>query len=175
MKTTPYDRLPKVPRFHLTSLSVHEGQSLPRPHRSAQGDGGGQDLSPQLEWKATPAGTCSWAVTLFDPDAAGPDGFWHWVVLDLPPAITLLPAGAGTPGSKILPAGAWQLANDSGRDGYLGAAPPPHTGRHRFIFAVHALDVRSLGLDNDAQPADLLPHLEVHTIARASLVCWAEH
>jgi len=175
MKTTPYDRLPKVPRFHLSSLSVHEGQSLPRPHRSALFDGGGHDLSPQLEWKATPAGTRGWAVTLFDPDAPGPDGFWHWIVVDIPAAITLLPAGAGTPGAKILPPGAWQLANDAGREGYMGAAPPAGTGRHRLVFAVHALDTPSLGLEDDATPADLLSSLELHTIARAQLVCWAEH
>lgn len=175
MKTTPYDRLPKVPRFHLTSLTVHEGQSLPRPHRSALFDAGGQDLSPQLEWKATPAGTRSWVVTLFDPDAPGPDGFWHWAVLDLPPEVTLLPAGAGAPGSKALPKGSWQLLNDAGREGYLGAAPPAGTGRHRLVFAVHALDIRALPLDDADHASDLLPLLEAHTIARAQLVCWAEH
>jgi Raf kinase inhibitor-like YbhB/YbcL family protein len=84
-----------APTFHLSSASFQDGQTLPPAQRSGKMRAGGQDESPQLSWSGAPAGTRSYAVTVFDPDAPGRGGFWHWAVLDLPADVTSLPAGAG--------------------------------------------------------------------------------
>ena len=84
------------------------------------------------------------------------------------------PGGAGRAGDSELPAGARQLRNDAGVRGYVGPAPPPGHGPHRYFIAVHAVDVESLGLHDDASPAYLSFTLLDHTLARAVMVPWFE-
>ena len=158
-----------APAFHLSSASFQDSQTLPPAQRSGKMRAGGQDESPQLSWSGAPAGTRSYAVTVFDPDAPGRGGFWHWAVLDLPADVTSLPAGAGAEGGRELPQGARQLKNDAGFHGYLGAAPPPGHGPHRYVVTVHALDVEQSGLDNRTAPASLESKLSRHTLAQATL------
>lgn len=117
------------PNLHVTSESFRDGQILPPAQRSGKMRAGGNDESPQLSWSGAPAGTKGYAVTVFDPDAPGRGGFWHWAVLDLPAGATSLPAGAGAEGGRLLPAGALQLKNDGGFHGYLGPRRRPDTVR----------------------------------------------
>ena len=49
-------------------------------------------------------------------------------------------------GGSGLPRAAFQLRNDAGLTRYLGAAPPPGHGPHRYFFVVHAVDVETLGI-----------------------------
>lgn len=158
-----------VPSLKVSSESFQEGQALPAPQRSGKLRAGGQDESPQLSWSGAPAGTRSYAVTMFDPDAPGAGGFWHWAVLDIPAGITSLPGGAGSEDGRQLPPGALQLKNDAGFRGYVGAAPPPGHGPHRYVLAVHALDVEQSGLHAGASPAGLEAKLAPHLLARGTL------
>ena len=59
------------------------------------------------------------------------------------------------------------LKGDGGVKQFLGAAPPPGHGPHRYYFAVHALDVDKLEVGEDATPAFLGFNLFGHTLARA--------
>ncbi len=160
----PYDFLPAVPTFTVTSKDIAEGVRL--------GDDfvyGGGNHSPNLSWSGSPAETKSFVVTCFDPDAPTPSGFWHWVLVDLPGSVTELPRGAGGSASP-LPGAAFHIRSDMGGKEYGGAAPPPGDRDHRYFFVVHAVDVPSLGVSSDASPAVVSFNLAFHTLARATLV-----
>jgi Raf kinase inhibitor-like YbhB/YbcL family protein len=172
--TTPYDSLPKVPDFEVTSTDMKDGEKLAMPQASGIFGAGGEDRSPQLSWRGHPPTTKSFVVTCYDPDAPTASGFWHWAVVDVPVSVTSLPGGAGDEQGSRLPAGAFQLRNDAGLARFLGAAPPPGHGRHRYFFVVHAVDVESLGIAKDASSAFLGFNLFSHTLARATLVPWYE-
>lgn len=165
----PYSFLTPVPEFELDSESFADGAVFSAAQVSADAHPGGRDLSPQLSWRGFPAGTQSFAVTMFDPDAPTASGYWHWAVAGLPVSVTSLAEGAGTPGSPALPAGALSLKNDAGIPGYLGSAPPAGHGPHRYMVVVHAVDVPSLGLPADTTAATLGFNLHFHTLARARL------
>lgn len=161
----PYDFLPALPGFTLTSRDVTDSQPLKKAQVSGIMGAGGQDISPQLSWSGFPEQTRSFAVTVFDPDAPTASGFWHWAVANLPATVTELPAGIGD--GSVLPGEAITLRNDAGLARYVGAAPPAGHGYHRYFIAVHAVDVEKLDLTADASPAYLGFNLFMNAIARA--------
>jgi Raf kinase inhibitor-like YbhB/YbcL family protein len=165
---SPYDFLPAVPSFEVTSADVVDGQQMPSTftHISA----GGDDLSPQLSWSGFPEATAGFAVTCFDPDAPTGSGWWHWILLDVPVSVTSLARGAGAADGEALPQGAWQLTNSYGAPAFGGAAPPPGDYPHKYFFAVHALDVSALGIDGSVSQEVAGFTLTAHTIARGLLV-----
>ena len=165
----PYDFLPSVPSFSLRSDDISDGATLPTPQVSGIFGAGGEDRSPHLAWDGFPDGTGSFAVTCFDPDAPTASGFWHWAVCDIPASTTELASGAGDENGSGLPSSALTLRTDGGVVRYLGAAPPPGHGPHRYMFVVHALDVESLGIGADSTPAFLGFNMFGHTLARAGL------
>jgi Raf kinase inhibitor-like YbhB/YbcL family protein len=168
MKPDPYHDLPAVPSFQLRSEVIADGDTVPVPQRSGIFGAGGEDTSPDLAWSGFPAETRSFVVTMYDPDAPTPSGFWHWMVINLPADVTSLVAGAGD-GDEMLPGGAIHLANDAGLPRYLGAAPPPGHP-HRYFVVVTALDTAETGLSGTATPALASFQTVGHTIARAMLV-----
>jgi Raf kinase inhibitor-like YbhB/YbcL family protein len=168
MPRNPYDELPAAASFELESTIIADGETLPVAQRSGIFGAGGEDTSPDLTWSGFPGETKSFVVTMYDPDAPTPSGFWHWMVIDIPADVTSLPAGAGD-GDERLPGGAAHLANDAGSKRYLGAAPPPGPP-HRYFVVVSALDVPDAGVSGDATPALASFQTLEHTIARAMLV-----
>ena len=155
----PYDLLPQVPSFSVTSTDVSDGQPLKDDQVADKGN-----TSPQLSWSGAPEGTKSFVVTCFDPDAPTPSGFWHWVLVDLPADVTSLESGAA---SGNLPANSFHVRNDGGQQGFMGAAPPPGDQVHRYFFVVHAVGEDSLGVDENASPAVVSFNLAFKTLGRA--------
>jgi Raf kinase inhibitor-like YbhB/YbcL family protein len=163
----PYDFLPQVPEFAVTSTDVSDGTPVGRELVSGKMGLDGEDRSPQLSWSEFPEETKGFAVTVYDPDAPTGSGFWHWAVAGIPASVTSLDSGAADGG---LPEGAVQLKNDAGFAGFVGAAPPAGHGPHRYYVVVHALDTDDLGVPAEATPAFLGFNLFSHTLARAVLV-----
>jgi len=170
-----YDYMPAVPTLTVVSDDMTDGQPMAAPQASGIfGVPGGTDTSPHLRWEGAPDGTQSYAVTCFDPDAPTGSGFWHWTVFDIPATVTELPTGAGSPDGANLPPGAVQSRNDANMLGYVGAGPPPGHGPHRYVFAVHALDLDKTGATVDSMPAYVGFTMYGHTLARGILTATFE-
>lgn len=154
---------------------------------AAQGHTGhGLDKSPRISWSKGPAGTKSYAVILYDTDAPAEQRekmnkegmtltssvprktFFHWVLVDIPPNVRSLPAGAESNalvlhGKPATPTKAGMrglndytkvtAANDAMKGryyGYDGPCPPWNDEiPHHYHFTVYALSVASLNLGSD--------------------------
>lgn len=158
----PYAPLKNLPSFPLSSTDLREGERL------GQAQLAGSDISPQLSWSDLPEGTKSVAITCFDPDAPTGAGFWHWAVFNIPVSVHEISSGGEIEGSL-------SLKGDSGQRGYYGAQPPEGHGPHRYLFAVHAVDVDKLDIDPDATPTVLGFNLYFHSLGRAIVWGWAEN
>src|ERR1700720_2815958 len=105
--------------FTVRSDSFKDGDYLTKDHILSKDYGfgcEGGNKSPHLAWSGAPTGTKSFAVTCFDPDAPTGSGFWHWLVVNVPPEVNELAEGAGSAGGK-LPAGAPPPRADFGAPG----------------------------------------------------------
>ncbi|QQC66541.1 YbhB/YbcL family Raf kinase inhibitor-like protein [Paraburkholderia ginsengisoli] len=152
-----------VEAFAVASPGLADGGALDASHAASANNCGGGNVSPALQWRNVPAGTKSFAVTIFDPDGAKGLGIVHWVQYGIAPSTMGLAAGAVPPGSI---AG----TNRTGGTGYYGPCPPVGDVPHHYVAQVYALD-----LPPDALPAGLtrdafLAAIKDHVIAATSTV-----
>lgn len=138
--------------FELTSPDIAEGKTLTAAQVANTFGCSGGNVSPGLAWKDAPAGTKSFTVTMYDPDAPTGSGWWHWVVYNIPAGTSALAAGAGDARKNLLPAGAVQGRTDFGTAGYGGPCPPPGKPHH-YHFTLYALKTARLELPPDATAA----------------------
>ncbi len=158
--------------FILTSKSFEDGDYLNAGHVLSEAYGfgcAGGNQSPHLVWTDPPAGTESFALSCFDPDAPTGSGFWHWVVVNIPTVVRELELGAGSEGGNI-PAGALQVRTDFGKPGYGGPCPPEGDHPHRYIFAIHAVSMAELPVNADTSAAVVGFYLNFNTLAKATLM-----
>ncbi|PWT70451.1 MAG: YbhB/YbcL family Raf kinase inhibitor-like protein [Bacteroidetes bacterium] len=132
----------------------------------------GDNISPQLYWENAPAGTKSFAVTMYDPDAPTGSGFWHWIIFDIPADVTELKSNAGNLSKNLAPAGSIQSKTDFGQPGYGGPCPPEGSPFHEYKITVYALKTAKLDLDQNAMPAYVGFNLSMNTIAKATIVMY---
>jgi Raf kinase inhibitor-like YbhB/YbcL family protein len=135
--------------FKIQSSSLKPGAAIRAEHYWNNFGCSGGNVMPDLSWQHAPAGTKSFAVTMYDRDAPTGSGLWHRVVYDIPAGIASL--AGGTDGGP-LPAGAVEANTDLSKPGFFGPCPP--SGRkHHYVYTVHALKVEKLPVDADASPA----------------------
>jgi Raf kinase inhibitor-like YbhB/YbcL family protein len=132
--------------FKLMSPTVKPGSTLSEAQVFNGFGCTGKNVSPALKWSGAPAGTKSYALTVYDPDAPTGSGWWHWVVYNIPSGAGELAEGAGTADGKGLPAGSAQGNTDFGAPGFGGACPPKGDKPHRYIFTVYALKTDKLDI-----------------------------
>jgi hypothetical protein len=128
---------------------------------------GGQNTSPALNWSGAPAGTKSFAVTAYDPDAPTGSGWWHWVIYNIPADATGLAAGAGN--GRNAPRGSQEGRTDFGSKGYGGPCPPAGDKPHHYHFKVFALKVDKLDVPGDASAAMVGFNLNANKLATATV------
>ena len=165
---------------------------------------GGPNRSPHVRWTQVPRGAMSLAIIMHDPDVPSiPDDvnqegrtiphslprvdFYHWILVDIPPDITQLPAALDSDG--VTPRGKasgkvdygvrgvnnytdW-FAGDPDMEGvyggYDGPCPPWNDERlHHYHITLYALDVGTLGLHDNFGGPDAQSKMEGHIVARAS-------
>jgi hypothetical protein len=146
--------------MRILSDSFKDGEPIPSEHSR---DGG--DTQPPLAFSGVPEGAKSLALICDDPDA--PRGTWvHWVLYDMSPTLTGLPAGVAN--ASRHPSGGAHGKNDYGELGWGGPAPPRGHGVHHYEFRLYALDEK-LELSPGATKAQLLAAMEGHVLAQAKL------
>lgn len=154
-------------KFELTSPDFTNGATMPRAQLNRRC--GGHDVSPALRWSNPPMGTRSYVLLMHDPDAPKAQGFWHWVVYDIPGTVTSLPAGAGDVHGKLMPAGAIQARSDYGTPGYGGPCPPP--GRaHRYYFRLYAVPAAQINVPPNATATVIAAYVDATALGRAELM-----
>ena len=154
--------------FTLESAEVKPGATIAAAQLYKGFGCDGSNVSPSLAWKNAPAGTKSFAVTVYDPDAPTGSGWWHWIVFNIPTDVTSLPAGVGNPASGQTPKGAAQSKNDFGKPGYGGPCPPQGDKPHRYIFTVFALKADRIDADAKANAAAVSVMLNAGKLDKAS-------
>lgn len=155
--------------FTLSSNDITQGKFMAKAQEFNGFGCTGDDVSPHLAWKNAPAGTKSFAITVYDPDAPTGSGWWHWQIVNIPAEVTKLAADAGSTKKNLAPHGSMQINNDYGSRGFGGACPPAGHGIHHYRFTVHALSVEKLELPEDASGALAGYMINANTIASATL------
>ncbi len=153
--------------FELSSPDFTDGGTM---HRKQVNDRcGGENISPALEWRNPPPGTESFALLMHDPDSSEAEGFWHWIVYDIPADSTSLPADSGDVRKKLMPEGVIQGHSDFGTNGYGGPCPP--AGKpHSYYFRLYALPVAKLNVPPDATGTIIAAYADASALGRAQLV-----
>lgn len=149
-------------QFTVESNSLRPGQTVTPPYLYD-----GKNLSPHLHWEGAPSETRSFAVTMFDPDAPTPHGWWHWAVVNIPNNVNALEEGAS--GSENLPREAQELITDFKETHYGGPHPPKGDRPHRYVLTVYALGNDHLDVDRNTTVEMLKDRLEKTSLAKASL------
>jgi Raf kinase inhibitor-like YbhB/YbcL family protein len=150
--------------FEISSSSVSDGKWDNRYIGDKISGCDGGNVSPALAWKNPPAGTRSFGLTLYDPDAPTGSGWWHWQAWNIPVTVTGFAEGK-------VPEGVVQGKGDVGRPGYLGPCPPPGTGLHHYTFTIYALKVDKLDIDPAAASGAYVGFaLNSNAIAKATAV-----
>ena len=93
--------------FTVISNSFNDGDCLPKDFILSADFGfgcAGGNKSPHLKWSDAPAGTKSFAITCYDPDAPTGSGFWHWLIVNIPANVSGWPKGPAVPAAICRPA-----------------------------------------------------------------------
>jgi len=141
----------------LTSSAFADGGIIPERYSPF-----GADINPPLSWSDAPAGVRSFALIMEDPDvpaSAGVKVWDHWIVFNIPPAVTSIPEAWKVVGTKGTGTG--------GGTDYSGPRPPDR--EHRYYFYIYALD-QELSLPEGAGKSAVMSAMNGHVLAQASLM-----
>jgi Raf kinase inhibitor-like YbhB/YbcL family protein len=157
--------------FRLTSPDLPAGKFVLERYVANEFGCHGGNQSPALKWSGAPAGTKSFAVTMYDPYKPPQSGWWHWIVYDLPATTLELPRQAGAAGGGGLPSGAKQGLpdGDAPQPHYYGPCPDQGDPPHRYVITVYALSVDRLDVPSTATAADLDYVIAGKMIGKASI------
>lgn len=138
----------------------------------------GANKSPQLTWKNAPSGTKSFAITMIDVNAFGPNiPFDHWLVINIPTSINSVVKDAGNASGANLPVGASHAPNGAYPNfvtnpdfvkAYAGVCP--NVGNtNQYEITVYALNVSNLNLKANATSPDVKKAIKAATISSTKM------
>ncbi|MCB8873823.1 YbhB/YbcL family Raf kinase inhibitor-like protein [Acidisoma silvae] len=153
--------------FALTSPTIHSGSVMPDENVGLRDDCHGGNRSPALAWSHAPEGTASYAISMADLDAKV-GVVWLWMMFNLPPTTTSLPANAAAD-ATLLPAGAAQSRNGFDTVGYSGPCPRKGKIPHHYLITVWALNAGHLTFKNGTPAQTVAIFLRRHALGHASL------
>ena len=192
----------------LTSSSFDDGAPIPAQYAFCAQDPKthvtlSENQNPHLAWTDVPVGTRSFAVICHDPDvpSKGDDvnqegrtvpaslariDFFHWVLVDLPPAVVGVNVGEfssrarraqARPGAPPRASGTtthrvFASDHDMSGDyyGYDGPCPPRNDEiAHRYVFTVFALDLERVALEGRFDGHEVRKAIAGHVLAQAAI------
>ena len=127
----------------------------------------GENKSPQLSWVNAPSNTQSFAIICHDPDAPRENGWYHWLVVNIPKNVSSIKRG-----EKIY--FALETLTDFGTVGYGGACPPVGHGKHRYNFTVYALNTEKLDVSANSKPLEVEALVKKYAIAKSTITALFE-
>lgn len=148
--------------FKLSGKELINNETLPNAQVYNGYGCNGENVSPQLSWNNPPINTKSFAIICHDPDAPKPNGWYHWLVVNIPSNIRNV-----SKGEKIQ--NATETITDFKTVGYGGACPPIGHGIHHYNFTIYALDVEKLDVDINDLPIEVEAKVLKHTLAKSTL------
>lgn len=144
-------------RMSLTSSAFGDNQRIPDKYTQ---------VSPPLKWNNVPECAKSLALVVTDPDATVP-GFVHWIIYDIDPSsIKELKEGV-KPDVAMFSDSVKQGINGRDKLGYIGPAPPPGTGTHRYKFHLYALNTMLVELKLNIR--EIMTEMDNHVLDVAVL------
>jgi Raf kinase inhibitor-like YbhB/YbcL family protein len=151
--------------FTLETSAFLNGGSIPKLDAAKIDSCGGRNVTPPLHLIGFPTNVRSFAIVVFDPDAAAGHGFVHWVAYGIAPSATQLPPGFGSQASPQFTGG----ANDAGTTLYFGPCPPRGEPAHHYVFTAYALDLAPGRLRAGLTRPAFLRAVAGHTLATAQI------
>lgn len=140
--------------MQITSPAFSSDKSIPSQYTCQ-----GENINPPFSISDVPANTQSLALLIDDPDA--PIGDWvHWLVFNIDPTTTVIPANS-------LPPNATVGFNSSQQNQYEGPCPP--SGTHHYHFKLYALDT-TIAPNQNMTKETFLQTIEGHIIDYSELV-----
>ena len=140
--------------FTFSSPAFAEGKTIPVDYTCK-----GTDISPALTWTEPPAGTQSFAVIMYDPEAT----WTHWVLYNIPASTHDLKEGL--PKDSKLSDGSLQAMTAFMAPGYWGPCP---SYTHTYEFTLYALDTM-LSISASAFRDSILAAMKEHVLASVKL------
>ncbi len=168
---------------------IESGKSVDKQFASCTANGKGAtepggNRSPVITWMGAPANTESFAVMVVDRDVPADfslanvpghviaedvarKAFYHWLMVDIPPAITRLDERTAAYGQK----GRNSFGDRArGQNGYDGPCPPFNDARiHTYHFMVYALGINSLGLADGFSGEQVEAAIKGHILAQGGV------
>jgi Raf kinase inhibitor-like YbhB/YbcL family protein len=130
----------------------------------------GDNISPPLAWANPPAGTNSFALVMFDPEARGGAGFVHFVVYGIPVSVTGFSEGELSKPSDKFVGGKGGRGNAT----YFGPCTPPGDFHH-YTLTLIATDLDPEALQPGMTRDELFAALTGHTKGAAGLILRFTH
>ena len=148
----------------ISSTGFEDGGVLPSQFSGLSAN----PASPPLSWLNPPAGTMSYVLQVRDMEPLRDRNFVdviHWFAFNIPGSASSLPQGV--PATATLPDGTVQLANFSGKPGFIAPGAPPGA-YHHYIVELFALDT-ALPLLPTSKRDQVLAAMSGHILGKAVL------